>query len=941
VVLTVGLLGPLEVSVGGRPVRLSASRLQTLLAVLAMRAGEAVSVARLANAMWDRDLPADARRTVQTYVARLRGMLGGELVASSPGGYVLCAEPDQVDALRFLRLLDAAAVAGEPSVERARLAEAVALWRGTPFEGVRSTWLEDTEAPCLVEGYLAAVERLADLELAEGRHGGLVACLRELVARYPLRESLWLRLLVVLARCGRQAEALVGYEAVRVRLAEELGADPGVDLQRVHADLLAGRTPEVSEGVRSAAARRQVPRQLPATSGGLTGRQAALATLAGLFGDGADSAGGSVAICVISGMAGVGKTALAVHAAERLAGRVPDGPLYVNLYGATAGLRPLAPLEVLGRFLRALGMDPTAVPADLEEAAAAFRSRVAGRRLLVVLDDAADAAQVAPLLPAAAGCGVLVTSRRVLPALEGAVHLHLDVLDQAEALELLGQLAGWERIAAEPEAAAEVARCCGFLPLALRIAGARLAARPTWPVRALADRLGDAQRRLDELELGEVGMRTSFTVSLEQLRASHRAAAEAFGLLGVLDGPEVGVPVVARLLDVCEDAAERVLERLVDAQLVETPAPGRYQLHDLLRLYARELAGRHLRESERATAVTRVLGFYVATAWQTLDLVRPGDHRLARADDRWRKGGLEFADEQQALGWLEAERANLLAAVEQAAGSPGVPAEIVIQLAQALFGFFRVRSHWDDRVRVNQTALRVARRLGNRSAEAQALNDLGGGYWRQGRYEQALACRHQSLAIFRELGDRLGQAFSLGNFALDYRWQGRYDEALACHKESLALFRELGDRRGLGIGLGDLGLFYERLGRYEEALACHEKSLALFRELGGRDGEADCLNGLGIILRRQGRHAEALVYQQESLAIRRELGDRRGQAVSLRELGETACALDRPDEARAYWLEALAILEPLHTSDADQVCGLLAGLPGDPPRPHGPLAAGG
>jgi DNA-binding SARP family transcriptional activator len=693
-------LGPLVVSVDGRPVGLTTGRLQTVLAVLAMSAGETVSIARMAAAVWDGDLPADARRTVQTYVARLRGLLGGDLLESEHGGYVLHAEPDQVDLLRFVRLLDAAAATVEPSAERALLAEAIALWRGAPFEDLRSTWLEDSQAPRLVEAYLGAVERQVDLDLADGRHGELVAPLRELVARYPLRESLWMRLLVTLARCGRQAEALERYETIRLRLAEELGADPALDLQRIHADLLAGREPQVSDSVR-AAARRQVPRQLPITSDGFTGRDADLATLRQLFGGAGGSVRPGATVCVISGMAGVGKTALAVHAAQALAERFPDGQLYVNLQGATPGLRPLPPLEVLGRFLRALGTDPGAVPMGLEEASSLFRSRVAGRRLLLMLDDADDAVQVTPLIPASPECGVMVTSRRVLPALEGAAHLLLDVLDPTEALELLGRLAGQERVAAEPEAAAEVARCCGYLPLALRIAGARLAARPNWPVRALSDRLADAQRRLDELELAEVGVRASFTVSYEQLRAGRDpvdgAAAEAFVLIGVLDGPDFGVPVVARLLDVADDAAERVLERLVDAQLLETPAPGRYRLHDLLRLHARELASQKLLQHARAAALTRALSFYVASAWHTLELLRPGDHRPARVDDRWRKDRLEFADEQDALRWLETERANWTGAVRWAARNERKERPWHLSnVAWFANWYHSVRGRWDD-----------------------------------------------------------------------------------------------------------------------------------------------------------------------------------------------------------------------------------------------------
>jgi hypothetical protein len=423
---------------------------------------------------------------------------------------------------------------------------------------------------------------------------------------------------------------------------------------------------------------------------------------------------------VISGTAGVGKTTLAIHAAHWLAERFPDGQLYVNLQGATSGLQPLHPLGVLGRFLRALGVESSAIPTEVDEAATRFRSQVASRRLLVVLDNAHDTAQVRPLLPASPGCGVLVTSRRVLAALGGAHHLHLDVLAPPEAIQLLGRLAGRQRVAADPEATAQLAQWCGYLPLALRIAGARLAARPGWPVSALAERLADQQRRLDELVLADMGVRASFEVSCQELGASadplDRAAAGAFSLLGVLDGPDVSLPVAAHLLDQPRQAAERVLERLVDAHLVQTPSPGRYRLHDLLRLYARELARKLHPESERAAALHRAFGLYVATAWRTLSLLRPSDYRLARADTRWSKGGLEFTDETAALDWLEAERANLLAAVQQAAATPGVPAAITMQLSQALFGFFLVHSYWQDWVRVNQTALGIARRVGDRAA---------------------------------------------------------------------------------------------------------------------------------------------------------------------------------------------------------------------------------
>jgi tetratricopeptide (TPR) repeat protein len=705
--------------------------------------------------------------------------------------------------------------------------------------------------------------------------------------------------------------------------------------------------------------------QLPVDVGDFVGRVGLIDQVTSLLDDDR-----RVPIVALSGPAGVGKTALAVHVAHRLTGRFPDGQLYVDLQGAAAGPQPLQPLEVLGRFLRALGTEPAAVPASLEEASGAFRSWVAGRRVLVVLDNAGDATQVIPLLPASAGCGVLVTSRRVLAGLDGAAHLRLDGLADAEALELLGRLAGQERMVAEPEAAAEVARCCGSLPLALRIAGARLAARPVWPVRALAERLADQERRLDELEMGEVRVRASFQVSHQQLHCSDdlvdREAAGAFGLLGMLDGPEVGVPVAARLLDASEPATERVLERLVDAQLLETPALGRYRLHDLLRLHARELAHQRHPEPARAAALTRALGFYVASAWRTLALLRPGDYRLARMDEQWRKGGLEFADEQAALSWLEIERANLLAAIRQAAATPGVPPEIAVQLTHALVGFFWVRSHWDDLAEVNRIALAVARRTGDLSAQAQAHNDLGGAYRWLG-YAEALACHQQSLAIRRELGDLRGMAASLNNLGNLHQWYGRYDEALTCLQDGLAIFRELGDRAGEGLSLGNLGEAYQQQGRDQEALACLRQSLDISRDLADRPGEAHCLGTLGIVLQRQSReeaavaclresltiyhelgaresqaescHNLGVVYRQqgqydqalaslrEGLAIRREFGEPHAVAESLRELGVTLRELGRGEEARMQWLQALAIFERLPTTDADQVRALLADLP--------------
>jgi tetratricopeptide (TPR) repeat protein len=732
---------------------------------------------------------------------------------------------------------------------------------------------------------------------------------------------------------------------------------------------------------RADAAAEQIPRELPRPIADFTGRGDELVTLRGLLAGGVGESGTSpakggqpVVISAIDGMGGIGKSALAIQVAHGLAdaGTFPDGQLYVNLQGATPGLAPLDPLEALGRMLRALGVEPAQIPAGADEAAARFRSLVAERHLLVLLDNAATPEQVRPLLPGSPTCGVLITSRHVLATLEGTRRLHLDVLPEDQALELLGRIAGSERIATDPQAAAEVMRYCGYLPLAIRIAGARLVARPGWEVRLLATRLADVTGRLQELQVGELAVRASFDVSLQALEHSgdpiDQAAVAAFALLSLPDGPDLALPAAARLLDRPEDSTQRLLERLVDAQLLETPRPDRYQFHDLVRLYAREHALSRHPEPERPAALTRMLGFYTATAWHTLVQLRPGDRRVATADPRWTGGGVRFPDASAALAWLEVERANLLAAIPQAAAAaPAIPAGLTCQLPRALFGLFFVRGYWQDGVQANQTALGLARRtrdlgaqahahndigifyqllgryaeaiacyqdsltifreLGDRRGEAASLTNLGNVYERQGRYAEAVACQQDSLTVFRQLGDRSGEAHSLLNLGIVYRLLGRYEEAIACYQDSLSICRKQGDRHGEAISLNNLGVVYQRLGRYAEAIACYQDSLTLSRELGDRDGEAASLNGLGVIYLQQGRYAEAIAYQQDSLTLFRELGNRHDEAETLRDLGDALRAVGRDPEAGVAWQEALAICEALQIPEADKIRDRLATLP--------------
>jgi DNA-binding SARP family transcriptional activator len=490
------LLGPIEVWAAGRRVPVSSAQQRTLLAVLLLHANRVVPTERLVELLWGTAPPRTARSVVQVQVSGLRRLLRAEpgadrLVFRWPG-YLLRVEPGELDLEEFLRLTEQgreALGAGDAGTASRALSDALALWRGAAFKDLDLPSLRERAAR-LEERRLSALEDRIDASLRLGRHAELVGELRTLTAAWPLQERLHGQLMLALHRVGDAADAAAVYRAFRERLVEQLGIEPSAALQRLYQELLSAG-PAV------------VPRQLPPDIASFTGREAELARIERAL----LAAGGATGppLGAIEGPAGIGKSALAIHAAHRLAGHFPDGQLYVDLQGARMGLRPLAPLEVLGRFLRALGMRPGAIPGELEEAAAAFRSRVAGRRLLLVLDNARDLGQVAPLLPEAAGCAVLVTSRRKLAGLESACRVRLAVLGRRTALALLGRLAGGERVAAEPEAAAEVARCCGDLPLALRIAGARLAARPRWPVRALAERLADERRRLDELELAEVG----------------------------------------------------------------------------------------------------------------------------------------------------------------------------------------------------------------------------------------------------------------------------------------------------------------------------------------------------------------------------------------------------------------------------------------------------
>jgi DNA-binding SARP family transcriptional activator/Flp pilus assembly protein TadD len=938
------ILGPVEVWHAGRPLDLGPAKQRALMAKLLQHPNRVVSASQLIDAVWGQAAPETAAAILHTYIYRLRQALrpavdrrsGEQLLLTQPPGYMLRVKEGQLDLDRFESMVTAATAAtlrGDHPTAARLLRSALSLWRGDPLANVASDELRRREAMGLEERRLAALEARIDADLQLGRHLDLVSELTTMVTDHPLRERLHGQLMVALYRSGRPADALASYRRLRQMLTDELGLEPNSALQRLQrAILLADPSLDPPEPIRlshvvqaagppaasmsvpdaSMPAPSARPLQLPPDTAWFAGREQELTQLTRLFDKAAPDA--PMVIVAINGLAGVGKSTLVTRAAHRLAGRFPDGQLYIDLQGAAAGLAPLHPGEVLGRFLRALGVDGRHLPAEPEERAGLLRSLLAERRVLAVLDNAATAKQVRLLLPASPGCAVLVTSRRHLADLDGVVNLHLDVLTADEASALLARLAGPHRVAAEPTAAAEVVRLCGGLPLALRIAGARLAARSAWSVSTLAGRLRDERLRLDELELDGLAVRASLHVAYREL-CDHGPkggdAARALRLLGLLDGADIGVPAAAALLDRSAQSTDAALERLVDANLLESTAPGRYRFHDLVRLFARERASCDDLELDRAAAVARAVRYYLAAARRADRLLRPGQPPVA---DEPLPARVEFGDRAEALDWLETERANLIATVRHAAVSDP---QAACELAAALFGFFDLRGSWDEWEQVNRLALQAAQGRGDRRRQAQVRRDLGAIAWRRFRLEEATDHLTCSLELRRLVQDRHGEAQTLNSLGLVLTARRCHQDAATCLDRSLALFRECRDRRGEGQVLNNIGDLYRLQGRYEEAVACLEGDLAICQELGDRRGEAITLSNLGEVHRDRRSAAEAFDHHHKSLVICRELGDRRGQGLNLDGLGEALRLQGRHPEAVDLLRQAVAFLREAHDRHAE------------------------
>ncbi|MEU7745879.1 BTAD domain-containing putative transcriptional regulator [Nonomuraea sp. NPDC049158] len=885
------VLGPVEASAEGLELPSLAPRHRAFLGYLLLHSGTVLSVERLSEAMWGPTRPDTARAQVHAALTAIRRTLRAagavHLLETRPAGYVITPEPGQLDLQEFTMLV--AEAESEPAAAVRTLREALTLWRGPAFADVQAHFAESARAR-LEDRRLTAIERLVELEFAAGRHEELIDQLAAELTTHPLRERLAGQLMLALHRAGRQTDALAVARGYRRRLADEQGLDPGQAFLAVEETVLRGEPPAAAtirptegEEPPAAPARSEATRPeaafLPYDIPDFAGRSVQVEELC-------EPASQAMTISAIDGMAGIGKTALAVHAAHRLAGRYSDGQLFIDLHAHTAGQRPLEPGKALEVLLRQLGVPTERIPASMTERAALWRAELAGRRVLLVLDNAADAAQVRPLLPGASNSLVLITSRQRLTDLDGARALSMDVLPLPDALALFTGIVG-ERASTEPEAVTEVLLLCGFLPLALRIAATRLRHRPRWSVDHLAERLRDERRRLTELTRSERGVAAAFTLSYRQLTADQQ---RLFRLLGLHPGRDVEPYAAAALADLPVERTEDVLEDLLDAHMLQQRAFGRYVFHDLLRRYAAELVAEQERPQARHAALTRLLGHQLTTASAAMDVLYPDSaHRRPRIEQAT-PPPVPLHDAAEALTWLDAERANLVLAADRDVAHTSL-------LATTLYRYLYDHAHHDDALALYGKALEAARHREDPADEGRALTDLGWVHQVQGRHGVAREHFDRALAACRTSEDRRGQAralLGLGRVCMD---EGDHERAKEANLRALELFRDIGDRFGEAVTLDYLGIVHERLGQYAQAAGLHRQALELSREIGSRGGEADALDNLGVACTRLGRPAEARGHHEQALELYRLFGYRRGEAKALNSLAEVAATMGDLDQA--------------------------------------------
>jgi DNA-binding SARP family transcriptional activator/tetratricopeptide (TPR) repeat protein len=940
------LLGPVEVRAAGRPLDLGAAKLRVVLAALIVDSGRPVTLDALIDRVWDETPPPAARTVVYAHLSRIRGLLARAAVTGEEpprlerraGGYLLRANPELIDLHRFRLLVGQSGAAGiETARQAALLAEAVDLWRGTALDGLPGEWAQRVRGG-LERERLDALVRWADVELSRGRHVEVISRLSEPAAQHPLVEPLMAHLMRALYLDGRSAEALDLHARTRRRLVDELGAEPGREIRDVHQAILREDAVDVLPRPKIAGpasrpkvavqAQHPTPGMLPLDIHSFTGRATALAELDAILAA-ADEQPTAVVVSALAGTAGVGKTALAVHWAHRVAGYFPHGQLYVNLRGFDPGGAAMSPAEAVRVFLDALGVAPSRIPDSLPAQIGLYRSLLTGKRMLVLLDNAHDADQIRPLLPGAPGCLVLVTSRNHLPSLvsvEGAHPLTLDLLPVGEAREFLTRRLRPARVDAEPRAVDDIITSCARLPLALAIVAARAATQPGQSLAALADELTEERYRLDALAGGEaiIDVRAVFSWSYHTLSP---AAAGLFRLLALHPGPDAAAPAVASLAGLAIEQTGPLLDELTIANVLNESLPGRYACHDLLRTYATEVVRALESETEREAAVHRVLDHYLHTAHAADRMLYPNRDPIDLPTPAPGVTAERFASSREALAWFTTEHTVLLGAVDRAADDKADA--YVTRLTWTLKTYLDRQGHWHDWAATHAAALDAAHRLDDRRLQARTCLDLAQVCTRLGRHDDAEAHLHRALTLFSDLGDDAGQAHAHRAFGWTLGQRRRYHEALDHVRAALGLFRSSGHGPGQAATLNSIGWYKIQLGDHRDALTHCQDALELFRVAGHVAGQAGTLDSIGYAHHHLGDHSRAVDSYRLAIDLYRELGDRYHEADTLTHLGDSYDAAGSRGAAVRTWQRALAILEELDHVDTDQVRAKLdAATPG-------------
>lgn len=930
------ILGPMRVTdhSGTRPV--AGVRQRVLLGALLAHANQPMHAERLAEIVWDGAPPARAVPTLRTYVTRLRKSLGqgASRIIARDTGYLAEVGPEEVDALAFeawCRDVGVAVHSGAWADASEAACRALALWQGAALVDVPSQALRDAWLPRLEQLRIQVTEWRIEAGLHLGGHEQLIPQLRNLTVDHPMREHFHAQLILALARSGRHAEALAAYQDARRTLVDELGIEPGQQLRQLHEQILAGNielpqptsppfASPSSQSVSRVGHQSDKPQQLPVAIRHFVGREKELKALTELLEQGT-GAGGAIVISAIGGTAGVGKTALAVHWARLHADRFPDGQLYLNLHGFDPSGAPMPPADALRRFLATLGVPGHRIPAELDELAALYRSRLADRRQLIFLDNAHDAAQVRPLLPGSPGCLVLVTSRSQLAelvALDGAVPLTLDLLTVDEAYELLTRRLGRERLTTHKGAADELIRACARLPLALNIAAARATFHPTLPLPELVDDLRDTRRCLDTLGMGDsaANIRAVFSWSYHGLDAE---AARAFRLLGLHPGPDIGLEAASALTALDHTGTRRVLDELTRAHLVTEHAPGRFAFHDLLRAYAAEQA--HAREvkTEQEAALRRLCDFYLHTARNADHVLHPYRPPVLSDPPAPDTRPTRLSDVTMALAWLKTEYPNVQAVQSMAVARRWY--RTVWQMAWTLCTFRLRRGYRHDELAAWRAALDAADHLPDDvTLGIRANRLLGRAHADLGQHEDAIEHLHQALRVAEAQCEATEQAHTHQTLAWAWERSGDTERQLCHASRALDLHRTCGESTWEADSLNMVAWCTALLGDYAAARVHCRTALALHRRHRYSVGEADALRILGYIEHHTGHHQQAVDYCRQTLTLRRGFGDAYESANALDLLGHPLAALGQQEQARAAWVEAVELYHDQERArDAERV----------------------